>query len=1215
MSKTEELDFVSAREHRASTLVQLLQRRASDDTCRASYSFLPDGSTEPLTLTFRELDTAARAVATRLQTMNMNGERALLLYAPGLDFVVGFFGCLYAGVIAVPVYPPNPAQPVRTLKRLQAIISDAGARVAMTTSAILKKVEKLAANAPELQLLHWLASDTIVNENDKGGEWCDPELTSQNIAFLQYTSGSTGAPKGVMITHQNLLHNAEMVYQAFSHNPGDSYVSWLPTFHDMGLMAGVLQPLYGGFSVVLMSPVSFLQNPFRWLQTISDYKATTSGGPNFAYDLCLRKISAEQRATLDLSSWSIAFNGAEPVRRETLERFAKTFASCGFRKEALYPCYGLAEATLIVSGGSKIVGPITKNVDTSALENHRVVEASQAGVAARSLVSCGNALIDEEIAIVHPTTLTRCLSHEVGEIWVRSSSVGQGYWNREAESTQTFRAYVADTNEGPFLRTGDLGFLQDGELFVTGRHKDLIIIRGHNHYPQDIELTAERSHPALRAGCGAAFTVEIDGEERLVLAQEIDLSRKPDPEDVFAGIRQSVSENHELQVYTIALLKPGSIPKTSSGKIQRRACRSGFLKAELEEIERSTLQDEPAPEEHEESFIRRALLFAEPGKRLPLMESYLLEQISQISKIKIARLRSTRSLASFGIDSLMAVELKNRIEADLELTVPLTAFLQEGGVAQLADALLEQLSEPVVFNSSSPSVAKTQPSEDQPLSYVQQSIWFLHQLAPELAAYNVSFAARIRSEVDVSKLRQALQILVDRHPSLRTKFLTRDAGPVQQVQEQTEIDFEERDASADELNELVVEEAHRPFDIEHGPVFRARLFTCSNSEHVLLLAAHHLVIDGWSCWALLDELREIYTAERSSLAPLTFQYSDYVRWQNEMLAGPQGELLWNYWQEELSGDLPVLNLPTFRARPRAQSFRGASHPFHLAKDLTRRLQETAKAEGATLYTVLVAAFLALLHRYSGQKDILIGSPAAGRTRAEFEGIIGCFFNAVVLRAKLSGDEPFNEFLQQVRGTVLRALEHQDYPSHLLAQRLQPKRQAGQGNLFQVSFIFQQPRRQSAALTFESNSKTDELALEFFPVQRRSARAELELELIETNNGLQALWTYNTDIFEGEIITRMAKHFEQLLEGVIASPQQRISELPLLTEAEREELLVQWSQTHVDYPANLTVNRLFEEQVAKTPYKLAAVAGDSFSNFEELNEQANRLADLLTELRR
>ena len=684
---------------------------------------------------------------------------------------------------------------------------------------------------------------------------------------------------------------------------------------------------------------------------------------------------------------------------------------------------------------------------------------------------------------------------------------------------------------------------------------------------------------------------------------------------------------HGIRCSAIALLKPGSIPKTSSGKIQRRACRSGFIKSELEEIKRNTLKDEAAGEALEESFIRRALLSAEMSKRQPLMEAYLLEQISPILKVKVARLRSNQSLASFGLDSLMAVELKNRIEADLKLTVPLTAFLQQGGVAQLAKTLLEQLNEPSVFSSPLPlPVAMDRPYGDQRLSYVQQSIWFLHQLAPELAAYNVAFAARIRSEVDVPTLRRALQIMVDRHPSLRTKFLTRDGEPLQQVREQTEIDFEERDASAlkvDELNEAVVEEAHVPFDIEHGPVFRARLFTCSRSEHVLLLVAHHIVIDGWSFWVLLDELREVYTAEKNqitpSLASLTFQYSDYVRWQSEMLASPEGERLWNYWQTELSGDLPVLNLPTFRARPRTQSFHGASHAFNLGEDLTQRLKVMAKAEGATLYTALVAAFLVLLHRYSGQEEILIGSPAAGRTHAEFEGVIGCFFSAVVLRANLSGDPPFNEFLQQVRATVLRALEYQDYRSHLLAQRLHPKRQAGQEQLFQTSFILQQPRRDAAQSTFEPNSETvskaDELALEFFPVQRRSARSELELELVETDCSLQAWWHYNTDIFEGEIITRMARHFQQLLEGIIANPRQRLSELPLLMEAEREELLVQWSGTHVDYSGNLTVHKLFEERVAKTPSKVAAVSSESISNFDELNKQANSLANLIGELRR
>ncbi|HEX8474389.1 MAG TPA: condensation domain-containing protein [Pyrinomonadaceae bacterium] len=1232
MSESSKLAFVHEEENKASTLVELLRRRASEQPARSGYTYLADGDSEELALTYSELDARAKTIAATLQKLNMKGERALLLYPPGLDFIVGFFGCLYAGVIAVPAYPPDPNQLARNLKRLQAIINDAQAKVAITTGGILRKVEKLLEHAPALKALHWLASDTIASESDAGSEWLNPDVTDESIAFLQYTSGSTGAPKGVMLTHGNLLHNAKMVYHAFSHTATDKYISWLPTFHDMGLMAGVLQPLYGGFPVVLMSPISFLQNPFKWLQAITRYRGTTSGGPNFAYDLCLRKINAEQRATLDLSSWTVAFNGAEPVRQETLERFAATFASCGFRKEALFPCYGLAEATLIVSGGIKTIQPIVKRASVEALENHRIMEADESDAETRPLVSSGRALVDEEIAIVHPKTLKRCQPHEVGEIWVASPSVGKGYWNRPAETEQTFGAYITDTNEGPFLRTGDLGFLQDGELFVTGRHKDLIIIRGHNHYPQDIELTMEQSHPALRKGCGAAFTVDVDGEERLVVVQEIDARRQPDVDEVYDAIRASVSENHELQVYAIALLKPGSVPKTSSGKIQRRACRAGFLKGELEEIERSTLDDEAdAPEETEESFIRRALLSSEAGKRQPLMEAYLLEQIAPVLKTTPARLRSNRPLTSFGLDSLAAVELKNRIDVDLKLSVPLTTLLDEGGVAQLAKTLLEQLNEPSASDTSTllpppPPVTSQKATAEETLSFVQESIWFLHQLAPESAAYNVAFAARIRARVDAALLRRALQALVNRHPSLRTKFLTREGEPVQLVQEGAEVDFEETDASAfdaSELNERTNAEAHVPFDLERGEVFRARLFKCSDNDYVLLLTAHHIAIDGWSFWVLLDDLRELYASEKNHTTPalpsLPFAYTDYTRWQRDVLAGAQGERLWNYWQKELSGELPVLKLPTFRARPRVQTFSGTSHAFALDSELTRRLQSLAKAESTTLYTVLVAAFQVLLHRYTGQEDILIGSPASGRSRAEFENIVGCFFNAVVLRANLSGDPPFNKFLRQVRGTVLGALAHQDYPSHLLARRLQPNREPGQGQLFQVSFILQQPHRPAAAQTFAGNpaheSDASELRFEFFPLQRRSARSELELELIEADGGFNAWLHFNTDLFESELIARMAAHFQMLLDSVAADAGQRISRLSLLTHGEREQLLSEWSTTHADYSRNVTAHELFEEQAAKTPKKVASVAQDGALTFEEINEEANKLANLLTEIQR
>ncbi len=563
-----------------STLVELLRGRALHQPDQRAYTFLVDGETEEVHLTYGELDLQARTIGALLQSLGANGERVLLLYPPGLEYIAAFFGCLYAGVAVVPAYPPRPNRP---MTRLQAIVADAEARVVLTTTHILSNMERWFAHAPELQALRWLATDNIAS--DMVEEWRDPAVNSDMLAFLQYTSGSTAASRGVMLTHANLLHNLALIRRQFGLTSDSRGMIWLPPYHDMGLIGGLLEPLYGGAPVTLMSPIIFLQRPFRWLQAISRSRATHSGGPNFAYDLCIRKITPEQRATLDLSCWEVAFNGAEPIRAETLERFAATFEPCGFCRVAFYPTYGLAEATLIVTGGLKADPPVVTIVQGAELEQNRAVAASVENEDTRTLVSSGQTGLDQKITIVDPNSLTQCPPDRLGEIWVSGPSIAQGYWNRPEETEQTFRAYMADTGEGPFLRTGDLGFLKDGELFVSGRLKDLIIIRGQNHYPQDIERTVEQSYRQIRPGCCAAFSVEITGEERLVVMAEVErYYRNLDIDRVVGAIRQSVVEHHDLQVYAVLLLKPGSIPKTTSGKIQHYACRAGFLAGDLEVV-------------------------------------------------------------------------------------------------------------------------------------------------------------------------------------------------------------------------------------------------------------------------------------------------------------------------------------------------------------------------------------------------------------------------------------------------------------------------------------------------------------------------------------------------------------------------------------------------------------------------------------------------------
>ncbi|MEH2082889.1 MAG: fatty acyl-AMP ligase [Nostoc sp.] len=568
---------------KVATLIAILQDRALHQPDFKGYTFLENGETESDCLTYQQLDKKARAIAAQLQSFLAPGERALLLYPPGLEFICAFFGCLYAGVVAVPAYPPRQNQ---SLSRLQAIVSDAQASVALTTQSLLANIEKRLADNPELNAVQWVATDNL--NSDLASNWQEPTLCESDLAFLQYTSGSTGTPKGVMVSHGNLLHNQRMIEKAFGHTKETVFVGWLPLFHDMGLIGNVLQPLYLGIPCILMSPVAFLQKPLRWLQAISRYKATTSGGPNFAYELCARKITSEQRSTLDLSSWEVAFNGAEPVRAETLAEFTTTFASCGFRDEAFYPCYGMAETTLFVSGGLKTALPTVLCVDGTALEQNQVVAVSNEHKDDRKIVGCGQTCLEQKIAIVDPNSLTLCSADQVGEIWVHGSSVAGGYWNRLDLTQETFNAQLQDTDteSKPFLRTGDLGFLHDGELFITGRLKDVIIIRGRNYYPQDIELTVEKSHPALRPSCGSVFTIEVNGIEQLVVVQELERSylRKLDTNEVLRNIRQAITAEYSLQIYSIVLIKTASIPKTSSGKIQRQACRSKFLAGDLDVV-------------------------------------------------------------------------------------------------------------------------------------------------------------------------------------------------------------------------------------------------------------------------------------------------------------------------------------------------------------------------------------------------------------------------------------------------------------------------------------------------------------------------------------------------------------------------------------------------------------------------------------------------------
>ena len=664
------------------TLPAILQARADRTDGRRAYTFLRDGEHDEETLTFADAHERGLRIAQMLGEVCRPGDRVVLLYPAGLDFICALFGCWYAGVVAVPTYPPDPNRLTRTVQRLQAVVSDSQAEVVITNSMILGAVQALWKVVPELESKRWLATDVAGDSATSPPFVVKPD----DLALIQYTSGSTGRPRGVMLTHGNLVANERMVARgydlspeaAFDFSETDIWFSWLPMYHDMGLIGSLLQPLYIGCPFVLMAPEHFLLRPMRWIYAMSRTGATTAGAPNFAYDLCARKATPADIEQLDLAHWRVAWNGSEPVRADTLDRFAETFAPCGFRRKAFLPCYGLAEASLLVSGGPSTEMPVVKSVDSAALE--RGVVKPKEGLGSRLLVGSGAA--QQTVKIVDPTTSFPVAPGEIGEIWLNGANVAVGYWKREEETTETFGARLAMGGDETYLRTGDLGFLDGNELFITGRIKDLIIVRGRNIYPHDIERLVENSHPLFRPGCSAAFAVEIDKEERLVVVAEVKDEAKDQAQELVQAVRKAVTEDLEISCHTVALVRPRTIPKTTSGKVQRSTCRKAFVDGTLDLIVA------PIEEKLEPASGPASATPQDPA--VAKVAEYLRAEISRLLNLPPDHIDLTAPFMSLGLDSLAAAELSAAVESDLKVRAYLSDLKHEETVISLAERIVER---------------------------------------------------------------------------------------------------------------------------------------------------------------------------------------------------------------------------------------------------------------------------------------------------------------------------------------------------------------------------------------------------------------------------------------------------------------------------------------------------------------------------------------------
>ena len=1220
------------------TLNALVQHRAHTQPDAIAYTFLRDGEADAESLTYAELDGRARQLAAVLRSHADFGARALLICPPGLDYIVGFFGCLYAGIVVVPTYPPRLNRPDA---RLQAILTDSQATLAVTTSDILAGSERRFAHTPELAALRWI--DLAEVSQTEPTEMPGDDVDESALAFLQYTSGSTATPRGCMLTHRNLLHNLSLIREAFEVTPHGAGVIWLPPYHDMGLIGGILTPLYGGFPVTLMAPVAFLQRPLRWLQAISRTRATISGGPNSAFEYCARQISPEAARELDLSSWEVAFIGAEPIRVDTLERFARAFEPSGFRREAFHPCYGMAENTLMITGGMKGRRPAILRVNRAALERRQVVRAGGTDADAQDLVSCGRVMGTQQLKIVDPGTDAAgtsrvCTNGEIGELWLAGDSVAAGYWNQPDLSQQVFHAQIEGDNGSDsltYLRTGDLGCLIDGEVYVTGRLKEVIIIRGRNLYPQDLELAAQTSHPALLPDASAAFAVPGDGEDRLVLVQEIDRhTRANDWGLIAAAARGGIADAHGVRVHAIVLVKPGSIPKTSSGKIQRLACRAKYLAGELTPLYLSEGNADMTPPSADVGPAAHGA--TESPTSAANITGALVARIAHQIGTPAGRINPDVPLTALGIDSLAATELIHHVERAYGVLVPLASLLDDMTLAQLSASIIQQASqtgtrlaapppiqrntrtEPPVNNTSAPSLSEA--SDDtgsltSTLAPAQERMWFLDQLDPGRPVYNIAAALRLKGTLNQDILQRALNDIVARHEVLRTGFVSQGGVPQAMTSADAQVPLRTADVSAASEPEASAlmhaqEDARRPFDLSRPPLLRTLLIRLSEHDHLLALTVHHIVSDGWSMSVLMRELTALYAAfERGQTSPFptpALQYSDFAHWQREWLARPGAldeQISW--WRQALSGTLPLIDLPADHPRPPVPSQRGGVHHFEVPRAVAQQLRELARAEGATLFMLMTTALQTLLFRYTGQPDQLIGTPVAGRPRPELESLIGLFVNTIVFRNDYSGDPTFREALHRVRENGLLALANQDVPFERLVELAQTDRDMSHTPIFQVMI---------AAQPLVPGKTLGDLHVTSVPLSTQTAKFDLTLFVEDTGGPVNCIFEFNADILEPATITRYASHLNTLLQAAAHNPQQSLSRLPLLPEAEREQVLHGWNaQTQRSYPAGVLMHEPFEAQAARTPNAIALWHAEQTLTYHDLNTRANQLAHQLIAL--
>lgn len=1144
-----------------STLLDVLEEHAARRAGHVAYRFVDQG----LELTFGEVYAHAHALSAALRACTRAGDRIIVALPSGPGFVLAVLGSLHAGCIAVPTASVREPGAV---PRLRGLIADARPTLVLTSREAPLPAELAAACAAidcGVRILDDVPLEPVAAE---------PSARASRTALVQYTSGTTGDPVGVCVTHEGLLANQRAIAAAFGHGEDTVVAGWLPMHHDMGLIGNVLQPLFLGVPAVLITPAAFLADPPRWLELIARHGATTSGGPDFAYALCARRITPERREGLDLGRWRVAFTGAEMVRPQTLERFTRTFAPCGFQERAWVPCYGLAEATLLVSSVGVDAAP-------------RIEALGPEDETPRRRVGCGPPR-GCELAIVDPEGRP-CADGVAGEILVHGPSVAEGYWGRPERTRAQFEARVPGRGDRPFLRTGDLGVLREGELFVLGRRKEVLVVRGRQLAPQDVEDCVQAAHPAFRAGCGAAFPLE-DGE--VVLVQEIRSEALARARELAALAHATVVEHTGVRLERVVLVAPKTLPKTTSGKLMRAACRSLYQAGRLAPLDAAHEPPGRPP-------------LAEPGGELrksrnstPTMAA--VERIvGEVLELE-GPVAADEDLHRLGLDSMRAIELLHRLERELQLGGAAEVLRDHPTVRRLAAATPTARTPPHVDGR-----------EGLPLTPGQETLLVLHRLRPEWTAYHLAVALRLHAPLDVERLQRALAALEVAHPALRARFGLEQGRPRQRVDAPGRLVVRVeplREPVRDRVGALV----RAPFDLEAGSLVRAHLL--QGDRPVLLLVMHHVIADAWGLDRLWNELGarlEGTWADDDPPAP----YEDAVRLAQAPEPGsPSYEERMAYWRAELDGADEPLSLgppPTGTGRAGVGTTARA-----LPEAVVRAIASRARADATTPNAVMLATLEILLHRVTGRRRFVVGMPFANRDDPRCARVLGYFASVLPIRADIDPGKGLGDVLEHVRGRIAGAQARQGaLPGTLLATRRgRAARRATDHPLFQVLYSFHDARRGEASPSTLATAglpplraRLGGIEVETVPLEPTAAAFDLTATVTCVGERMFVSLIHDRTVIDDSLAESLLASWEVLLTAALETPDVPARALPLVSSRERRRLVLELNDTVVARPEHGSPTRAFEHQVRASPDSPALRTDRETITYAELDRQANRLA--------